>query len=110
MKRKSNKQRRFDEELSGMREAVYERAEGRCEVATPMICASTGLMHIHHRRSRRIRKDGKANSLSNLLLVCQPCHALIHHDRPWAKTHGFIVSSNSDPDRVPMSTTNRWMH
>lgn len=75
----------------------------------PDICAGSYNLHRHHRRSRRIRKDGKVNLLSNLLLVCQPCHTLIHHERSWSKDHGFIISSNADPDLVHVNRSARWM-
>jgi predicted HNH restriction endonuclease len=57
------------------------------------VCIGPHHLHRHHRRSRRIRKDGKANHLSNLMLVCFPCHDLIHHERK--------LSTSADPDRVP---------
>ena len=74
----------------------------------PNVCAGSGNLHRHHRRSRRVRRDGLANDLSNLLLVCQPCHALIHHERTWAKDHGFIISSHADPTKVHVNRSAWW--
>lgn len=109
-RRKSKKQVEFDRELDAITPELRARAEDSCELMIPNICAGSANLHRHHRRSRRIRKDGKANSLANLLYVCQPCHALIHHDRLWAKEHGFIISSNADPEKVQVNRTGiRWM-
>jgi hypothetical protein len=110
LRRKSSKQRAFEAEIDAVRPELMERAEHQCELMTPMVCVHHANLCVHHRRSRRIRKDGKANSLSNLLVVCLPCHALIHHDRKWARDHGFIISSNADPDLVHVNRTGvRWM-
>lgn len=111
LRRKSPKQRSFDLELDAVTPELWRRAENSCELMIPNICiGSEGFLHRHHRRSRRIRKDGKANKLSNLLLVCLPCHTLIHHERAWSKDHGFIISSNADPDEVHVNRTGvHWM-
>jgi hypothetical protein len=111
LRRKSSKQRSFDDELMAVTPELYERAQFSCELMIPNCCVGReGYLHRHHRRSRRIRKDGKANALSNLLLVCLPCHTLIHHERAWSKVHGFTISSNADPDEVHVNRTGiYWM-
>lgn len=110
IRRRSQKQKDFERELDAVTPRLRARAEDMCEVMIPNICSGSGNLHRHHRRSRRIRKDGLANSLENLILCCQPCHALIHHQRSWAKEHGFIISSNADPEKVQVNRTGiRWM-
>lgn len=106
---RSAKQKAFDEELEAVTPELYIRAESSCELMIPNICAGHRNLHRHHRRSRRIRKDGLANHLSNLLLVCWPCHQLIHHERSWSKDHGFIISTNADPREVHVNRSARWM-
>ena len=108
IRRKSKKQVRFDFDLDEITPDLYARAESSCELMIPNVCAGSGNLHRHHRRSRRVRRDGLANDLSNLLLVCQPCHALIHHERTWAKDHGFIISSHADPTKVHVNRSAWW--
>lgn len=109
MRRRSAKQAEFSEELKAVTPQLYIRSQGTCEAKIPNVCAGPYNLHRHHRRRRNVRKDGKANALSNLLLVCQPCHALIHHKPRWARENGFIVSSNADPDFIPVTKGSRWM-
>lgn len=110
LKRRSERQQEFDASLAAITPELWRRAEGSCELMIPTICAGKYNLHRHHRRSRRVRKDGKANILSNLLLVCMPCHELIHHERAWARKHGFIISSGADPDKVHVNRSGvRWM-
>ena len=107
---KSKKQREFDRELDKITPELRARAEEMCELMIPNVCSGSGNLHRHHRRSRRIRKDGLANDLSNLILVCQPCHQLIHHKRNWSKHHGFIISTNSNPKLIDVNLSGaRWM-
>ena len=109
-KKKTQKQIAFEKELNEVRTEVLGRAEWACELMTPQICTYDGALHLHHRRSRRVRKDGKANNPSNLMVLCPPCHALVHHDRSWSKDHGFIISSFADPDEVHVNRTGvHWM-
>lgn len=108
LRKKSKKQVGFDFDLDEITPDLYERAESSCELMIPNVCAGSVNLHRHHRRSRRVRKDGLANDLSNLLLVCQPCHALIHHQPRWAKDHGFIISSNADPTKVHVNRSAWW--
>lgn len=109
MRSKSKKQREFDAELDAITPELMARAEGSCELMIPNVCAGSLNLHRHHRRSRRIRKDQKANILANLLVLCQPCHVLVHHEIRWSKAHGFIVSSNSDPELVEVNRTGMWI-
>jgi 5-methylcytosine-specific restriction endonuclease McrA len=104
----SQKQRYFEAELKAIRDELWARAEGSCELMIPNVCAGSRNLQIHHRRSRRIRKDGKANILENLLLLCPPCHALVHHERGWARDHGFIISTNADPLKVHVNRSAMW--
>ena len=110
LRRMSSKQASFEQELNAVTPELYARAEGFCELMIPNVCVGDKNLHRHHRRRRNVRKDGKANTLANLLLVCWPCHQLIHHDRKWSREHGFIISSNADPDLVHVNRTGiHWM-
>lgn len=90
----------FDKELDLVTRDLLMRADYCCEAMIPQICRGDRFLERHHRRSRRIRADGKANQLSNLLLVCRNCHELIHREKRWAREYGFVISANADPDLV----------
>jgi hypothetical protein len=104
-KTRTAKQACFDQELEIVTPELYDRAQGFCEAMIPGTCRGIWNLHRHHRRRRNVSKDGKANSLSNLLLCCGPCHALIHSQRAWSKQFGFIISANADPDLVHVNRT-----
>ena len=99
-RKKSLRQQAFDKELSSMTNELYARAENWREAMIPGICEGRHNLDRHHRRRRNVRGDGKANSLSNLLLVCRSCHELIHKEKRWARQFGFSISAHADPDLV----------
>lgn len=102
LRRRSEKQAAFEKQLIDIGGAVYERAGKWCEVMLPGICRGDKHLHIHHRRKRNVRWDGKENSLVNLWLCCHACHSYIHLNPRWAREFGFIISANADPDKVPV--------
>lgn len=85
------------------RNEVFLRAQGKCEscgMETGRLATSSKSgksfiepllrgAHVHH-----IRKlsEGGDNSLSNLQLLCEPCHALKHPDK---EIHGMINKGQS---------------
>lgn len=84
LRRRSKKRDRYQRELDRVSPALYERAGDRCELSEYGQCA--GMLHRHH-RLRRSHAGG--NQLSNLLLVCDRHHSVIHlnpsasYDRGW---------------------------
>lgn len=67
--------------------ALWTRANGRCEAGTRW-CWGTG-QDPHHVKSRA---RGGSNNLTNLLLVCRPCHDAIEQHRPGTgkfRTHSW---------------------
>lgn len=94
-----------------VREAVYARSGGRCEVGATEACRARGGWFdgvdgrsIHHRRPRRL---GGSRALdihdpANLLAVCGVgalggCHAHIESHRTEAYENGWLLASGADP-------------
>jgi hypothetical protein len=84
------------------REAVYERARGRCEK-----CGYS--LHIdawecHH---RQLRSQGGTWTLPNLLALHPDCHSAgapgsVHHGPAAAYAAGFLVSGYAEPEATPV--------
>lgn len=92
------------------REALLERARGKCEICTAKINLAT--MHAHHRRARSAgqRDDG----LANLLALCSQDHNGGNHSihaLPFnAVAHGRIISKYDQrkPCQVPVALAGGW--
>ena len=95
----SRRQREFLAELGKVTPALRARSGGRCEARIRGVCGGAAI-HRHHRRPSRVRRDGKANRLSNLLHLCYFCHSYIHLHQPWSREHGYLLSTESDPDQA----------
>lgn len=80
-----------------LREALFARSGGRCEVGGCNL-TDTG-MHAHHRRLRS--QDGR-HELVNLIGVCPEHHRWVHDDVKGARDAGWIVSAWRDPALVPV--------
>jgi hypothetical protein len=87
----------YETEFKRARPCARERAEGRCEVIVSPTCSGQGT-HVHH---RKIRSQGGTNDLSNLLVVCHPCHKFIHDHPEMSYEKGWLVRSSN---RLPSST------
>jgi hypothetical protein len=98
-------------EYASVREAVYARARGRCEVCSARITLES--MHVHHRRARSAghRDDG----LANLLGLDAACHNdgthSLHGSPLNAVAHGRIISRHDRraPHQVPVSLSGGWV-
>lgn len=96
-----------------VRRQVAERAGGCCERCGKKITADYS---IHHRKPRGMggTKDPKANSPSNLVLLCgsattpDGCHTGVERFRASAMTTGFIVARTADPETVPIKMWSGW--
>lgn len=59
-------------------------------------------------------RDPKANSMSNLVLLCgsattpDGCHTNVERFRASAITTGFIVTRTADPELVPIKMIDGW--
>ena len=87
-------------------DAVYERAGWSCERDGVGVGPIRGVdHHIHHRRLKGRGGTDKpdAHLPPNLLLLCPPCHDLVHGPGriEWER-HGWIVPSSGDPALVPV--------
>jgi len=91
---------------ANVRQLVYARAGGRCE-----LCNSTQVEGIHHRQ-RRAPSNCVA---SNALLLCYQCHhGKIHENPSAAYTMGWLVHHWDDYHQVPVwlklgSIMSRWI-
>ena len=95
MGRRRKKKNRVPPEI---REAVYERAQGMCEIMSPKAGCTGRAEHLHH---RKLRSQGGEHTVENLVHICERCHSYAHLHRAEADTDGWIVRSSYDPRHVP---------
>lgn len=79
---------------------VWWRAGNTCER-----CGLDSIsMDVHHRQPRGLggSSDPAINAVSNLVLLCRPCHAEIESARLAAIADGWLVPRPTDPVRVPI--------
>ena len=84
----------------GFRALVRRRAKGKCEGCGKKISKrinSKSQGTIHHRYPQR---NGRDNSIPNLMLMCLKCHREVHAWEEYAAMHGHIV--HSDPGATPV--------
>ena len=90
MSRQSSKAGAFKDELDAIRGVLNHRANHRCEANLPGCYVWSGL-HPHHRKRR---SQGGSNSLDNLLLCCEGCHARIHTNVSESYDSGLLIRRN----------------
>lgn len=89
-----------------VREALFQRAERRCEVCRDQLRLAG--WNAHHRKPRGMGGSlaPDRHSLSNLLAVCgtgtSGCHGQIEAHRAWAYSMGLLVRRTDDPAVVPV--------
>lgn len=83
-----------------VRQALHERAGGRCE-----ICAEPA-NNAHHRRNK---SQGGQDRLANLMLLCGSgttgCHGEVTEHPEWATLCGYTIQGTVDgdaPETVPV--------
>lgn len=90
------------------REAIYERAGGRCER-----CGSAGsVWHFHHRRPRGMGGTSRTDSggLANALLLHPECHEWVERNRTASYDMGYLVDQQNDPCRTPVKLWDGWRY
>lgn len=89
------------------KEAIYRRADGRCDRCGLRVING---MHFHHRKPRRLggSVDPMTGLPSNGLLLHPSCHDFIESRRKVAAQLGFLLSHGSVPRDVPVYLWNGW--
>lgn len=95
----SSRRRRRDRGYPAARQAVFERAGGRCEARAAVSC--TGRCEQVHHLAGRGGPD--PHNLDNLLGVCFPCHLFIGANPGWAYANGLLRSRLSRGRTSPSS-------
>lgn len=82
------------------RQAVYDRDLVTCQRCGAM----DGPFVIHHRRPRAMGGSTRpdVNSMANLILLDESCHAEVESHRERAVAEGFLVRQGMDPEGVPI--------
>lgn len=86
-------------------EALYERAQGCCELCGIPVRGERGREHhVHHRRPRRMGGSQlpDTNTIVNLLLLDADCHQIIESERTAGYEGGWLVRQGDDPAAVPV--------
>ena len=90
----SARRRRRDANYPSSRKIIYRRSEGMCEAQAIWACERSG-HQVHHIAGRGGRDP---HNPANLLLVCAPCHAHIHHNPALSYERGWMVRRNGQAD------------
>lgn len=88
----SAKRRKLAPARKRCREAVIERAQGRCEV-----CGRVGF-EVHEKLTRA--RGGSITDPSNCMLLCGECHAATHAMPREAAAIGLLISQHSERGRA----------
>ena len=90
MRQVSKRRQKRDRNYPKARQAVYARADGRCEAGIWPVC--TGRCEQVHHKAGRTGPDPHA--LDGLLGVCHRCHEWIELNREASYRLGFLVRRN----------------
>lgn len=96
--RPARKLRAEPRELTLGRAVVRERAQGRCEAAVEGVC--TGAHEQTHHRRRRSQKGPGVHDPSNLVAICNACHAWVHANVALAVDLDLLERSKTEPTEV----------
>lgn len=80
-----------------LREAVFARAGGLCELCGERLQPG---WEWHHRKRR---SAGGLDSVSNGVALHPLCHRRVHGHPAWAESVGFLVRSHDNPGRVRLA-------
>lgn len=93
------------------RRAMFERANGCCEVCTRRLPEKG--WNAHHRQGRGMGGTKRVMSCADGLVVCGSgttgCHGLIESRRRWAEKRGYVVRRPTRPLEVPVFALGRWV-
>lgn len=76
-----------------LRDAVYQRADGRCELCGERLQPG---WEWHHRKRR---SQGGPDHVSNGVALHSRCHSRVHGHVAWAESTGFLLRSHETPGR-----------
>lgn len=90
---------------AGAREAVHDRAGGRCEICGCRTPLPAG--HAHHRRRR---SAGRSDCPSNLLWLCAADHRLVHAQITASLRSGHLIGRHDhrEPHMIPVQLRDGW--
>ncbi len=80
-----------------LREAVFTRAGGLCELCGERL---SPLWDWHHRKRR---SQGGEDSVSNGVALHPLCHRRVHGHPAWAEAVGFLIRSTDSPGKVRLA-------
>lgn len=91
------------------KEAIYRRADGRCDRCGLRVLNG---MHFHHRRPRRLggSVDPQTGLPSNGLLLHPSCHDFIESHRKVATQLGFLIGYGVVPTHTPVYLWSGWVY
>ena len=97
------------------RDAVWDRAGGRCEITgAPLGPRGSDQWECHHRRNKGMGGTDRSNvdSLSNLIALTPAIHnggpQSVHGRRGWSEDHGYLIPKRIDePGMWPMKLLGR---
>lgn len=82
-----------------LRQAVFDR-DTHCVKCGKFLY---DMVAVHH---RKLRKHGGADTLSNLIALCSPCHNIapgsVHQNPEDSYRNGYLVPSWADPREWPL--------
>lgn len=89
------------------RQAIRDRAQGRCERCGLYVDYGA---QIHHRQPRGMGGTSRKEieSAANGLYVHSGCHALIESNRKQARRTGFLVPMGYTPETYPVRLWSGW--
>lgn len=92
----------MDQPNSKTCKTVDKRENFACLICNTSIYQTVGARH--HRKMRSQAEKSVKHSVANLILVCEPCHRMIHAHPAQSYENGWLVHSYAAPLDVPILT------
>jgi hypothetical protein len=96
MRQVSTKQAKRNREYDKLRQVVYERANGRCEINATWSCSGR-CEQVHHKQGR---SGDRMLDLDKMVGICHNCHEFIGRNPALAYDRGWmlrrVVRENGD--------------
>jgi hypothetical protein len=98
MKRVSAKQAKRNREYDKLRQFVYERSNGRCEINATWSCSGQ-CEQVHHKQGR---VGDRMLDLDKMVAICYNCHDFIGRNPALAYDRGWLMRRvvSEDGNRV----------